>query len=164
MHRNVRLSRKERAALLEELGLEIRMYQNAQDAFDEAACARLGINRSDARALDIIDQHGKITAGELAKESGLSTGAITTLLDRLERAGYVRRVRDDADRRRVLVELTDEARRRAWEIWGPIAEAGMGGLARYSNEELLFIRDFLRSSREFLSGHLERIKAPPPEL
>ena len=138
------------------------MHQNAQDAFDEAACERLGINRSDGRALDIIDRHARMTAGELAKESGLSTGAITTLLDRLERAGYVRRVRDDVDRRRVLVELTDEARRRAWEIWGPIAEAGMGGLARYSNEELLFIRDFLRYSREFLGEQLERVKALPP--
>ena len=161
MRRNVRLSRQEREALIEELGVEVRTYQNAQDAFDEAATERLGINRSDGRALDIIDRHGKITAGELAKESGLSTGAITTLLDRLERAGYVRRVRDDADRRRVLVELTDEARRRAWEIWGPIAEASTSRLGRYSNEELIFIRDFLRSSREFLLEHLDRVRALP---
>lgn len=161
MRRNVRLSSEGREALLGEIGLEVRSYQNAQDAFDEAACERLGINRSDGRALDIIDRHGQITAGELAKESGLSTGAITTLLDRLERAGYVRRVRDDVDRRRVLVELTEEARRRTWELWGPIAEGSAGELARYSNEELLFIRDFLRSSREFLLEHLERVKALP---
>ena len=161
MRRNVRLSREEREALVNEIGLEVRTYQNAQDAFDEAACERLGINRSDGRALDIIDRHEQITAGELAKESGLSTGAITTLLDRLERAGYVRRVRDDSDRRRVLVELTGEARRRAWEIWGPIAEASSSNLARYSNEELLFIRDFLRSSRDFLMEHLERVKTLP---
>ena len=163
MRRNARLSRQAREALVNEIGLEVRAYQNAQDAFDEAATGRLGINRSDGRALDIIDRHGRITAGDLAKESGLSTGAITTLLDRLERAGYVRRVRDDVDRRRVLVELTDEARRRAWEIWGPIAEASGRTLGRYSNEELLFIRDFLRSSREFLLEHLERVKALPAE-
>ena len=150
-----------REALLEEIGVELRTYQNAQDAVDEAACGRLGINRSDGRALDIIDRLGQMTAGELAKESGLSTGAITTLLDRLERAGYVRRVRDHVDRRRILVELTDEARRRTSEVWGPIAQASAGGLARYSNEELLFIRDFLRSSREFLMEHLERIKTLP---
>ena len=162
MGRNARLSREAREALLEEIGVEVRTYQNAQDAFDEAACERLGINRSDGRALDIIDRHGQMTAGELARESGLSTGAITTLLDRLERAGYVRRVRDDVDRRRVLVELTEEARRRTWEIWGPIAEASMGRLARHSNEELLFIRDFLRSSREFLTEQLERVTTLPP--
>ena len=162
MRRNIRLSREEREALINEIGLEVRTYQNAQDAFDEAATERLGINRSDGRALDIIDRHGQITAGELARESGLSTGAITTLLDRLERAGYVRRVRDDVDRRRVLVELTDEARRRSWEIWGPIAEASTARLGRHSNEELLFIRDFLSSSREFLLEQLERVKTLPP--
>ena len=161
MRRNIRLSREGREALINEIGLEVRTYQNAQDAFDEAATERLGINRSDGRALDIIERHRQMTAGELAKESGFSTGAITTLLDRLETSGYVRRVRDDADRRRVLVELTDEARRRTREIWGPIAEASTAGLARYSNEELLFIRDFLRSSREFLLEHLERVKALP---
>jgi DNA-binding MarR family transcriptional regulator len=147
---------------VQELGLEVRRYQNAQHAFDEAAFARLGINQSDGRALDIIDQHGRITAGRLARESGLSTGAITTLLDRLEGAGYIRRVRDTADRRRVLVELTDEARRRAWEIWGPIGEEAMKNLDRYGDAELLLIRDFTRGGREFLDEHLARVKALPP--
>ena len=161
MRRNARASREKREALVHEVGLEVRRQQNAQDAFDEAAYWRLGINRSDGTALDIIEQHGQMTAGQLAKASGLSTGAITTLLDRLERAGYVRRVRDDVDRRRVLVELTDEARRRIGEIWGPIAEASAGWLARYSDEELVLIRDVLRSSRELLNEHLERIKVLP---
>ena len=98
-------------------------------------------------------------------------GSVPTYIDdrgdhnparRLERAGYVRRVRDDVDRRRVLVELTDEARRRSWEIWGPIAEASTARLGRHSNEELLFIRDFLSSSREFLLEQLERVKTLPP--
>ncbi len=162
MAQKIRLSRKERQALLGEIGLEVRAYQNAQDAFDEAACERLGINRSDGRALDVIDRHGQITAGQLAAEVGLSTGAVTTLLDRLERAGYVRRVRDEIDRRRVLVELTEEAHRRSSEIWGPIAEASVATLSRHSNDELVFIRNFLRSSRDFLSEHVERVKALPP--
>jgi DNA-binding MarR family transcriptional regulator len=144
---------------MQELGLEIRRHQNAQDLFDEAACAHLGINRSDGRALDILDQHGRLTAGQLARESGLSSGAITTLLDRLERAGYVRRVRDDVDRRRVLVEVTDEARRRTWEIWGPIAEQADRDLSRYSDAELAFVRDFLLQGRQLLAEHLERIRA-----
>lgn len=164
MDRNIRLSREERQALLREVGVEVRRHQNAQDRFDEAACVRLGINRSDGRALDILDQHGRLTAGQLARESGLSTGAITTLLDRLERAGYVRRVRDGVDRRRVLVELTDHARQRTWEIWGPIAEQADEELAHYSDAELAFIRDFLRRGREILSQHLGRIGNPadPP--
>ena len=81
----------------------------------------------------------------------------------MERAGYVRRVRDTVDRRRVLVELTDEARRRALEIWGPIAEEAVAGLERYSDEELTLIVDFLRGGSEFLGRHLARIKALPPD-
>jgi DNA-binding MarR family transcriptional regulator len=161
VNQEIRLS-KDRQELLAEVGRAVRAHQNVQDAFDEAACEWLGINRSDGRCLDLLDQGGRLTAGQLAQASGLSTGAITTLLDRLERAGYVRRVRDTVDRRRVLVELTEEAHRRAEEIWGPIAEDGMGGLARYDDEELVFIRDFLRRGSELLARHLERVKALPP--
>src|SRR5262245_22294894 len=127
----------DREAFLGELFLEIRRYQNAQDEFDEAASARLGINRTDARCLDILDMHGQMTAGQLAAESGLSTGAVTTLLDRLEKVGYVKRVRDTVDRRRVLVEMTDRARRRAEEIWGPIAAEAAEVYSEWSEEELV---------------------------
>lgn len=144
------------------MGLEVRRHQNAQDAFDEAACARLGINRTDGRCLDILDQHGRMTAGALARESGLSTGAVTALLDRLERAGYVRRARDTVDRRRVMVELTDEARRRAWEIWGPMGEDAAAFFARYSDDELAFIRDFLRDGQRLLGEQLERVRSMAP--
>lgn len=151
----------DREKLIGELNVEIRRYQNAQDAFDDAASQRLGINRTDQRCLDILDLNGQMTAGRLAAESGLSTGAVTTLLDRLEQKGYVRRVRDTVDRRRVLVELTEEARERAAEIWGPIAEEASDGWANVSDAQLLFLRDFLIGSQEFLARHLERIKAEP---
>jgi DNA-binding MarR family transcriptional regulator len=151
----------DREALIGELNVEIRRYQNAQDEFDDAASQRLGINRTDQRCLDILDLNGQMTAGRLAAESGLSTGAVTTLLDRLEQKGYVRRVRDTVDRRRVLVELTDEARERAAEIWGPIAEEASEGWGSVSDEQLLFLRDFLTGSRAFLARHLARIKAEP---
>ena len=152
----------DREALIGELFLEIRRYQNAQDEFDDAASERLGINRTDQRCMDILDMHGQMTAGQLAAASGLSTGAVTTLLDRLERAGYLRRVRDTVDRRRVLVELAPEARKRAGEIWGPIAEEAGERLVRYSDDELVFLRDFMTESREFLARHLARIKEQSP--
>jgi DNA-binding MarR family transcriptional regulator len=151
----------DREVLIGELNVEIRRYQNAQDEFDDAASQRLGINRTDQRCLDILDLNGQMTAGRLAAESGLSTGAVTTLLDRLEEKGYVRRVRDTVDRRRVLVELTDEARKRAAEIWGPIAAEAGEGWANVSDEQLLFLRDFLTGSRAFLARHLARIKTEP---
>jgi len=154
-------AKADRERLLAEVLLAIRAHQTAQDGFDEAACAVLGVNRSDGRCLDILDQHGRMTAGELARRADLSGAAITALLDRLERAGYVTRLRDSVDRRRVLVEVTPELRRRAWEIWGPMVEDGTGGLDRYSDDQLRLIHEFVTQSQEYLGRHLERLKALP---
>ena len=70
----------------------------------------------------------------------------------------VRRVRDETDRRRVLVELTDEARRRAWEVWGPIAEEAGRMFAAYDEEQLRFILDFMGGAVEFLERHRARVR------
>jgi DNA-binding MarR family transcriptional regulator len=92
--------------VFEELIDEIRRSQNATDRFDQAVADALGMNRTDMRCIDVLQREGPVTAGRLAEATGLTTGAMTTALDRLERAGYARRTRDAADRRRVVVELT----------------------------------------------------------
>jgi DNA-binding MarR family transcriptional regulator len=153
------MSRENRRVLVEAVAHEIRAAQNAVDAFDEAAAALLGINRTDLRCLDILERRGQLTAGELGEAAGLSSGAVTTLLDRLERAGYARRVRDTGDRRRVLVELTAAARRAAGELWGPLGEEARAELERYSDEELAFIRDFHRRGRELNERQIARVQA-----
>ena len=135
------------------------MTQNLTDAIDQSVCAILGINRSDARCLDIVERHGRISAGDLAAESGLTTGAVTALLDRLERGGAVRRVPDPGDRRRVLVELTPGAKHTSDQLFGPMAEAAEALLSRYSRDELLLLRDFLRRGRELSTEQLARIQA-----
>jgi len=154
-----RVSSETRADLIRDIGLEVRLSQNLTDAIDQSVCAILGINRTDARCIDIIERHGRVTAGDLAAESGLTTGAVTALLDRLERAGTVRRLRDPGDRRRVLVELTPDAQRTSNELYGPMADAAASLLSRYSREELLLIRDFLRRGREMSTEQLARIQA-----
>jgi DNA-binding MarR family transcriptional regulator len=154
-----RTSSETRADLIRDIGDEVRMSQNLTDAIDQSVCAILGINRSDARCLDIVERHGRISAGDLAAESGLTTGAVTALLDRLERGGAVRRVSDPGDRRRVLVELTPDAQRTSNEIYGPMAEAAGTLLSRYSREELLLLRDFLRRGREISTEQLARIQS-----
>lgn len=145
-------------ALIDEVVDAVRAQQGATDAVDEAASAYLGVNRTDARCLDIIDRRGSITAGELAAETGLTSGAITTALDRLEAADYVRRVRDHSDRRRVLVEMTSTARSRAYEIYGPIAEEGRRLLDDYDDDKLRTIRDFMREGRDLLEQHAVRVR------
>ena len=97
--------------LFDALIYEVRRSQNATDRFDQAVADAIGINRTDLRCLDVIQREWPVAAGRLAEQTGLTTGAITTVLDRLERAGYARRVRDPSDRRRVLVEVTPEPSR-----------------------------------------------------
>jgi len=150
-----------RDTLVAEVALEIRAFQTAVDAFDDAVADRLGINRTDLRCLDLLDRHGGMTAGDLATASGLTTGAVTRLLDRVERMGYARRVRDTADRRRVLVELTPLARERAAELYGPIAHAGQMGLERYSADQLKLLRDFLRGARALQEERTKRLTTRP---
>jgi DNA-binding MarR family transcriptional regulator len=154
------MGRETRKELVAEVALEIRAFQTAVDAFDEAVADRLGVNRTDLRCLDLLERHGAMTAGELAQASGLTTGAVTRLLDRVEGMGYARRVRDSADRRRVLVELTPRARERASELYGPMAQAGQTGLERYSVEQLKLLRDFFRGARAFHEERANLLRAP----
>jgi DNA-binding MarR family transcriptional regulator len=137
-------------------GLElIRRNQVLTQMLDEAAALYLGINTTDGRAIDVIDQAGRITAGDLARELRLSTGAVTTIVDRLEQAGYARRVADAGDRRRVLIEVTAKVHRMSEDIYGPPSEA-IEWASAYTDKELdLFVR-FQEQSREWLERHLAR--------
>src|SRR3979411_2911783 len=94
-----------RQALIAAIGMATQAFQRSTDAFDDAVAQRLGLNRSDLRCLDWLSD-GPKSAGQLAAATGLTSAATTTLVDRLERRGLVRRVRDAADRRKVLVEMT----------------------------------------------------------
>src|SRR6266540_4874582 len=105
------MSRRSRRELLEEVLLASRATQNAADALDDAVTGLLGLNRTDVLFLDVLDRLGRVTAGRLAVEARLTTGAVTRVLDRLEKAGYVRRVADPSDRRRVLIEATQRDRK-----------------------------------------------------
>jgi DNA-binding MarR family transcriptional regulator len=150
--------------LIDEVAGEIRRRQAAADALDHAACDRMGINRTDARCVDIIDRHGGITAGQLADESGLTTGSVTAMLDRMERDGYVRRVRDDQDRRRVTVELTARMNELNAEIYGPVGMQGRELLQRYSSEQLTMMCNFFHDGAELLDEHGARVRAMGPAM
>ena len=148
----------DRAELLGALSAALRRAQRSTDDLGEAAQALLGLNRTDGLCLDILDQHGRLTAGELARESRLTTGAITAVLDRLERAGYARRVADPDDRRRVLAEITELARERSWEVFGPLAADSGPLLERFADEELGRLIEFLTLTAEMQERHAERLR------
>ncbi|MEY7972716.1 MarR family winged helix-turn-helix transcriptional regulator [Saccharomonospora xinjiangensis] len=109
--------------------------------FHEAVGARLGLRASDQRALALISRHGPITAGQLAEHTGLTPGAITGMIDRLERAGLASRNADPADRRRVLISSTGKGGDSA--IFRDLAEAMNAVTSRYTESEQRLIADYV---------------------
>lgn len=105
---------------------------------------RLGLGGSDAQFVGLLRAHGALTPGRLAELSGLTTGTVTGVLDRLERGGFVRRERDTTDRRKVLVVPTEEGAARVADQYAGYAAFTDEVLARRSPEELRVIADFLR--------------------
>jgi DNA-binding MarR family transcriptional regulator len=149
----------EKRRIFHELISEVRRSQNATDRFDQAVADALGLNRTDLRCLDTIEREGPVPAGRLAEATGLTTGAITTALDRLERAGYARRAPDPSDRRRVLVELTPQARERTYAFYEPHVALSERLFQRYTQDQLTLLLEFVRAGREFNDRHAAEIEA-----
>lgn len=115
------------------------------DALTNAASPHAGLNRTDMRALDIINMQQGLTAGQLASRLKLTTGAITGVLDRLERAGHARRTHDMEDRRRVVVQPTAEARRFGSVVFRQLGDELDALLCTYTEPDRQLIDEFLRS-------------------
>ncbi|MDB5561095.1 MAG: MarR family transcriptional regulator [Hyphomicrobiales bacterium] len=148
----------------------VRANQNADDLFDECVVDFLGVNRSDGRCLDIVDRLGRTTAGRLAAESGLTTGAVTALVDRMEQAGYLQRTRDTEDRRRVWIEVTDRTRQLNQRLFGHLAFMLPPLFERFTPEQIEGIVQFLevstwinRQRAALLQDHLVASNATPDE-
>lgn len=135
--------------VFEELIGEVRASQTATARYDQAVAEALGVNRTDMRLIDLLEREGRLTAGQLAAGTGLSTGAITTAIDRLERSGYARRVPDTTDRRRIYVEPTDETKRLGERYYGEHARLAEELYHRYSEQQLELLLGYVRNSRQF---------------
>jgi len=148
-----------REELLGAFGTAIRAYQTGVDNFDQAAADHLGVNRTDSRCVDLIDQAGGMTAGELAQAAGLTTGAVTAVVDRLEKAGIARRVADPQDRRRVRIEVTPKL----WELMepllGPMLAESEALVADLTDAEIERFTGFLERAIELQARHTERVRS-----
>jgi DNA-binding MarR family transcriptional regulator len=118
--------------------------------FHQSVADVLGLHITDHKCLDLIRQYGAMPAGRIAELTGLTTGAVTGIIDRLEKAGYVRRANDPKDRRRTIVE---PVRNKKWErkieaIFIPFHERMHKLLSSYSDGELDFLLDVLTKSIE----------------
>lgn len=150
-------ARQKRQELIAAVASATQAYQRATDGFDDAVGRRLGLNPTDLRCLDWLTG-GPMSAGELARATGLSSAATTTLLDRLESRELVQRQRDPNDRRRVVVQLTDSARDQLDAFYGPLAHEGGRLLDRFDDDDLQLLHDFLIEARQVVEEHESRIR------
>jgi DNA-binding MarR family transcriptional regulator len=149
-----------RQALIAQLGAAMQAYQRSTQTFDDEVGRQLGLNPTDLRCLDwLVD--ARRSARQLSEATGLSSAATTTLIDRLERKGFVRRVPHDTDRRQVLVEMTVEGRERVGRFYGPLVVEGAGMLDAYPKAQLQVMLDYLLDITELTDRHRQVLREDP---
>ncbi len=138
-----------------------RELSNAIVFFHEAVASHLGMSAAEWKCLGLMDQHEPLTAGRLAELSGFTTGAITGIVDRLERAGYVRRERHPTDRRSVIIQPVriKQVQKRVAPIFQSLMSSMATVASRYSAAELTAIGSFLHETAETLRKETAKLKA-----
>ena len=150
---------KARAALLTELEHAVRKSSALGVIFGQTVASRVGISSSDLECLDFLNIEGRVTAGRLAELTGLTTGAITGVVDRLEKAGLVRRERDDEDRRKVFIVIVPENVAKVGRFYEHL-QRGMQELwETYSDAELKLMLRFMTQGYETMLAATEELKA-----
>ena len=138
-----------------------REFATAMVVFHEAVGRLLGLSSVERKCVDVLQRLGPVTAGTIGDHTGLTTGAVTGLVDRLEKAGYVRRTRDPQDRRKVVVELLPNEKMDALmaAAFGPFAD-DMAKLATgYDEAELRTIADWVSRTTDVLVANTRRVKS-----
>lgn len=136
----------------------IRVQADQSDRLDQLASARFGLNRTDGRAVELVARLGPMTAKQLASHLGMTTGGVTTVIDRIEQAGYVRRRQDGQDRRRVILETTATQRAREKELFGALIVRTGQLVSSLSDEDLVVIHDFLEALTTNVGAHIDELE------
>lgn len=145
-----------KTALIEELGRVVVRWQDATQKYDEAVGEIYGLGPAERLCLSFLWQ-GPQTASAIAREIHLTPAAVTALIDRLERRGFVRRKADPDDRRKVLVEAAEETLKLTAEAYLPMRDAGTQSLAKYSEAELKVVADVLNDSLKIQEDMARRL-------
>ena len=151
--------------IAEKLARELRQFQGLSASFFRAAAAQIGMTVTDMQVIDLLDSMGEASAGQLAELTGLTTGAITGMLNRLEEAGFVRRERDPNDGRRVIVRL-ERGKDEMHKIGSVFASSGTAWnelVSRYDEAQAAFLLEFLRSSNALSRKEIIQLREVPSE-
>ncbi|MBN1373683.1 MAG: MarR family transcriptional regulator [Anaerolineaceae bacterium] len=149
----------ERTKLIEAVNEATRQQSTWTVMFHAAVANEIGLNITDHKCLDILLHQGPITAGKLAELTGLTTGAVTGVIDRLENAGYLRRERDPNDRRRVILQpLLDKAGEAMGPVFEHFQERFIPTLERYDDETLRRVLEFVGESIRFMQAEIQWLR------
>jgi DNA-binding MarR family transcriptional regulator len=152
----------ERRAIEAALDRALRETSAQSVLFSQAVADRVGMNPTDLESLDMLARHGPMTAGRLAEMTGLTTGAITGLVDRLERHGYARREPHPTDRRSVIVRpLIENAERDLGPAYVTMGEVMNDLMSRYDDEDLATILDFMTRAATITAEQIARLRRDP---
>lgn len=148
-----------RQQLVESLNQGTRQMSTWTILYHSAIAGQVGLNVTDHKCLDILNHQGSLTAGQLAGITGLTTGAVTGVIDRLEKAGYVRRMRDPGDRRRVIIQPAAE---KAAQDFGPLfahlQACYLPLLEHYSEDDLRLLFRFVQDSIQVLQAEIDWLR------
>src|ERR1700692_2201223 len=150
---------KARAALVEELEHAVRRSSAQGVIFGQTVANRAGISASYLEWLDFLNREGRVTAGRLAEVTGLTTGAITGVVDRLEKAGLVRRERDESDRRKVFIATVPENVAKIGRFYEHMQRAMLKDWESYSDAELKLLLRFMTQGYKTMLAATEELKA-----
>ena len=156
------MSSPDRQALIQTIGHTIMRWQDATQKYDEAVGRIYDLNASERLCLSFL-WAGPQTASAVARQIGLTPAAVTALIDRLEKRGFVRRKADPNDRRKVLVEAAEQALRLTEQAYLPLGAEGARMLDKYTDAELGTIAAFLSDSLA-LQGRMAKLLADGPAL
>lgn len=138
-----------------QLTQQMRAIGSRSILYQQSVIKRLNISGNDFISIDLLNELGPMTAGELSKKTGLSTGTITALIDRLEKIGYARREKDPKDRRRVIIVPTYEEKDEIKTSYESLNERMLQLAANYSDDECQLINDFLGQAIDVLDHELQ---------
>jgi DNA-binding MarR family transcriptional regulator len=150
---------KARAALMEELEHAVRRSSAQGVIFGQTVASRVGISSSDLECLDFLNLEGRVTAGRLAEVTGLTTGAITGVVDRLEKAGLVRRERDDNDRRKVFIATVPENVAKVGRFYEHMRRMILKDWETLSDADLRLLLRFMAQGYKTMLAATEELKA-----
>lgn len=156
------MARRTRDELLKDLNQALRRVSAQSVLLSNVVSRLVGLNTTDLECLDLLLLSGVTTAGSLAAHTGLTTGAITAVIDRLEQAGFARRLRDPNDRRRVLVEALPRYVQEIGPLYRPLAQSTERLHREYDDRQLATVVEYLNRAFGLAAAHVNWLQTQPP--